>query len=121
MNRNVKFSHSLSRLLRGAVEFNLVSALLGQTNSGVFSRVSRAIAIAREHKVKVVLSSGAQHPDMIRSPLQISGLGSTLGLSTKEAAEGVSSIPLSIVAENLKKRSPEYIEEGVTIVIPSRR
>jgi RNase P/RNase MRP subunit p30 len=120
-NRNVRFSHSLASLLHGAVELNLIAALLGQTNSSAFASLARAISIAREHRVATVLSSGARAPQMIRGPLQIAALGRTLGLSEKESLEGVSSTPSCIVTRNLEKRSPAYVEEGVKLVIPTRK
>jgi RNase P/RNase MRP subunit p30 len=79
------------------------------------------MSIAREHRVKIVLSSGARSYEMIRSPLEITALATTLGLSEEESIRGVSSAPSSIVNENLKKRASNYIEEGVKIVIPSGR
>jgi RNase P/RNase MRP subunit p30 len=58
---------------------------------------------------------------MVRSPLEISALATVLGLKEEESIKGVSSLPSSIVVENRKKRSSEYIEEGVTIVVPRGR
>lgn len=118
-NRNLRFSHTFARLLRGAVEFNLVSDLWDQGNVWAFSRIRRAMTIAREHHANVVLSSGARNYEMVRSPLQMSALATTLGLPQEEAIRGVSSVPLAIITENRKKRSPEYVEEGVRIVVPS--
>jgi len=120
-NRNLRFSHTFARLLRGAVEFNLVSDLMNQGDGWVFSRTRKAITVAREHHVNVILSSGARNYEMVRSPFQISALAMTLGLTQEESIRGVSSTPLSIVTENRKKRAPEYVEEGVKIVVPSRR
>jgi RNase P/RNase MRP subunit p30 len=77
--------------------------------------------IAREHRVKVVLSSGARSYEMIRSPLEISALATALGLTEEESIRGVSLAPLSIVADNRKKRAADYVEEGVKIVVPSGR
>jgi RNase P/RNase MRP subunit p30 len=77
------------------------------------------MGIAREHRVKVVLSSGATSYEMIRSPLEISALATALGLTEEGSIRGVSSAPSSIVDENRKKRAPEYVEEGVKIVVPS--
>jgi RNase P/RNase MRP subunit p30 len=118
-NRNLRFSHSFARLLHGAIEFNLVSDLIGQGEGGGFSRVRRAIMVAKEHHVNVILSSGARKYDMIRSPFQMSALGTTLGLSKEESIRGVSSVPLSIVAGNREKRASDYVEEGVKIIVPS--
>ena len=120
-NRNLRFSHTFARLLRGAVEFNLVSDLAGQGDVWAFSRIRKAIMVAREHHANVVLSSGARNHEMVRSPFQISALAMMLGLTREESLRGVSSAPLAIVTENRVKRSPEYVEEGVKIVVPSRR
>ena len=120
-NRNTRFTHSFARLLRGAIEFNLVSDVVQPAESWAFSRMRKAMSIAREHRVQIVLSSGARSCEMIRSPLEITALATTLGLSEEESIRGVSSAPSSIVNENLKKRASNYIEEGVKIVIPSGR
>jgi len=119
--QNVRFNHSLARLLHGAFEVNLIGSLLTLTDIGILFRLRRAIAVAQEHKVKVVLSSGARNAEMVRAPLQLSAIASTLGLSETASVAGVSSIPLSIIAENVKKRKPECVEEGVKIIVPSRR
>lgn len=120
-NRKVRFNHPLANLLRGAFEFNLLSTLLKETDSGIFSTITKQTAIAREHKVKVVLSSGSTTPGMVRSPSQLAALGSTLGLTEEQSTEGVSSTPLSIVTRNSSLRSSEYIEEGVRVVLPKTR
>jgi RNase P/RNase MRP subunit p30 len=83
--------------------------------------VRKAISVAQEHHINVVLSSGARSFEMIRSPSEISALATTLGMRHEDSIRGVSSLPSSIIAENLRKRAPEYVEEDVKIVLPSRR
>jgi RNase P/RNase MRP subunit p30 len=121
VTHNVRFNHSLARLLHGALEINLIASLLTPTDAGVLSRLRRTIAVAQEHNVKVVLSSGARKAEMVRTPLQLSAIASTLSLSEAASTAGVSSVPSSIIAENVKKRKPEYVEEGVKIIVSSRR
>jgi len=113
-DRNLRFSHTFARLLRGAVEFNFVSDLAG--NPWAFSKIRKAILVAKEHHSEVVLSSGAKNQWMVRSPLQVRALAVTLGLGEVESMRGVSSVPLTIVTDNRRRRSPEYVEEGVKIV-----
>jgi len=122
-NRNLRFSHTFARLLHGAVELNVVSELTDRSQPAgmALSRLQKAIMVAKEHRAKIILSSGARDYAMIRSPLQVSALGVALGLSHEEAVRGVSSAPLSIVAENRERRAPEYVEEGVKLVAQSRR
>ena len=119
--RNVRFSHSLARLLHGALEINLIASILSSTDAGILSRLRKTIAVAQEHNVKVVLSSGARTAEMVRAPLQLSAIASTLGLGETTSTAAVSLIPASIITENAKKRKPEYVEEGVRIIVSSRR
>lgn len=117
-NRNVRFTHPLANLLRGNLEFNLISSLLGEAKGEVLSRVMKQAFIANEHKLKVVLSSGSTTPEMIRGPSQISALAKAVGLSGTRSLEGVSATPGSIIERSLFRRSHEFVEEGVRIVLP---
>ncbi len=117
-NQSVRFSHPLANLLRGALEINLISTLLPEVRGDAFQTIQKACSIAREHKVKVVLSTGSSHPEMIRSPLQLAALGRTMGLSEEQSLGGVSSTPLSIIVYNSIRRSAQFIEEGVQVVVP---
>ena len=120
-NFRVRFIHPLASLLSGALEFNLSSTFLGETKSEIFSRIAKEAAIAREHRSRVVLSSGCGSPTMIRSPLQISAIGAAIGLSSEQSSRGVRETPLSIVTSNLERRSREYVEEGVKLVMSKAR
>lgn len=120
-NPQVKFSHPLASLLRGTLEFNLISSFLGETRSEVFSRVAKEAAIAREHGSRVILSSGCTAPGMVRSPLQISAIGESIGLSKELSNQGICETPLSIIERNQERRSREYVEEGVKLVTARRR
>jgi len=115
-NFRVKFVHPLASLLSGALEFNLISTFLGETKSEIFSRIAKEAAIAREHRSRVVLSSGCMSPAMVRSPLQISAIASAIGLSSDQSSRGVRETPISIVMSNQERRSREYVEEGVKLV-----
>ena len=115
-NFRVKFAHPLASLLSGALEFNLISTFLGETKSEIFSRIAKEAAIAREHRSRVVLSSGCISPAMVRSPLQISAIATAIGLSSEQSSRGVRETPLSIVMSNQERRSREYVEEGVKLV-----
>jgi len=118
-NQSLRFTHTFARLLHGAIEFNLVSDLTEQPDMWPFLRIRKAMSIAQEHRVRVVLSSGARHHRMIRSPLQLMALASSLGLSREISTRGVTTEPSSILATNRAKRSPEFVEEGVKMIIPA--
>jgi len=120
-NPRVKFGHALASLLRGAVEFNLISTFLGETKSEIFSRIAKEAAIAREHRSKVVLSGGFSSAAMVRSPLQISAIATAIGLPKEQSNQGVSETPLAIIEDNQERRSLEYVEEGVKLVTLTSR
>jgi RNase P/RNase MRP subunit p30 len=120
-NHKVRFNHSLAGLLRGAVEFNLIAALQGQTNSNFISRTSKEMGISSEHKNRVVLSSGCTSPEMTRAPSQIAAIADALGLSLEQSRLGVSKVPEGIILRNLDRRSREYIEEGVKVILSKAR
>lgn len=123
-SQGLRFTHSFARLLQGAIEFNLASDIIGWRDGSVFSKMRKAIGIAQEHKVDVVLSSGAREPSLLRSALEISALGTVLGMCQEKSMKGITSLPLAIMSANLSRRSPHYVEEGVRIVatlIPAGR
>jgi len=117
-NRGVRFNHTVANLLQGALEFNLVSALLTNPADDTLSRLTNEARVTHQRKIKVVLSSGSYSPSMVRSPSQLSALGRSIGLSKVKCQDGVSTVPWSIVKRNLERRSEGYVEEGVRIVLP---
>jgi RNase P/RNase MRP subunit p30 len=114
--RNIRFSHAYANLLRGALELNLISSLLGTTSSETFSKLAKEAGISRSHNTRVILSSGSRSPETVRSPLQVSAIGMAIGLSREQSLRGVSQNPESIVRRNKERRSATYIEEGVRLV-----
>jgi len=120
-NSKVKFGHQLARMLRGAVELNAVSTFLGETRKEIFSRVAKEVAVATEHGSRVVLSSGCFSPGTVRSPMQISAIAASIGLSTERCVLGIGELPLSIIRRNQERRSPLFVEEGVKLVAQKQR
>jgi RNase P/RNase MRP subunit p30 len=119
-NPRTRFNHALANLLQGAIEVNLASGIRN-INSSIYAMITKGFSIAQEHNVKVVLSSGADRAEIIRSPIQIAALASTLGLSQRMALEGIGPTPMTILARNVKKREPGYVEEGVRVVLSTTR
>jgi RNase P/RNase MRP subunit p30 len=111
--RNVWFDHSIANVSHAALEFNLSTML---TERSPIQKSMKEISIAKEHEVKIVLSTGCTSPLMIRTPSQLSAIGTTLGLSRDQARDGVMKIPWLIVKQNVERRSNKYVEEGVSIV-----
>ncbi len=114
-NPRARFNHSLANVLRGALEFSLMSTLTG-AHLEVLSRIAREMIVARDHDTRVVLSSGSISHLTVRTPLQIAAVASSIGLSAEQSLKAISDIPQSIIERNLRRRSEDYVEEGVTIV-----
>jgi RNase P/RNase MRP subunit p30 len=112
LKRNVWFDHSIANVSRAALELN-VSSLYSE--SILITKLMKEIDIARQHKVRIVLSSGCTSPLMIRTPEQLSAIGMVLGLNVRQASDGVSAIPWSIIEQNVERRSKEYVEDGVRV------
>ena len=117
-NLKVRFNHSLANLLHGAFELNLSSILTSAKEGLALLRTRKELMLAREHGTRVVLSSGCASPLMIRSPAQLASVASTLGLLPHQSCLGLTGVPSSIIERNMFRRSTEYVEEGVTIVLP---
>jgi len=110
--RNVWFDHSIANVAHAALEFNLNTIL---TERGPIQKSMKEINIAKEHKVKIVLSSGSTSPLMIRTPPQLTAIGRILGLNEDQARNAMKT-PWLIVKQNVERRSNKYVEEGVSIV-----
>jgi RNase P/RNase MRP subunit p30 len=112
-NARIRFGHSFASQLRGSLEFNIMSTLLGETVRGKLSKLTKEAVIAQEHRNGIILSSGSASPAMIRSPSQIAAIGKLIGLSEGLRNRAVSE---AIISRNKQRRLPEYIEEGVKVV-----
>lgn len=117
-NNRVRFSHSLANMLHGTFEFNLTPVLISKSQGTVLSRTAKEASIAREHGTKIVLSSGCTSLSMVRSPLQIASVASAFGFSPEQSRLGVSEVPFTLIERNVFRRSSEYVEEGVRVVVP---
>lgn len=118
MNPKVRFNHSLANVLRGAFELNLSSILLRKNNDLILLRMAKEASIARQHGTNVVLSSGCASPSMVRSPSQVASVALMLGLSADQSRLGLTEVPFSLIERNMFRRSNEYVEEGVRLVMP---
>jgi len=118
MNPKVRFNHSLANVLRGAFELNLSSILLSKNNDLILLRMAKEASIGRQHGTNVILSSGCASPSMVRSPSQVASVALMLGLSADQSRLGLTELPFSLIERNILRRSNEYVEEGVRVVMP---
>ena len=113
MKRAIWFDHSIANVSQAALEINLSVLLLDGIH---FTQPIKEVNIARDHNVRIVLSSGSTSPMMIRTPQQLSAIGMMLGLNVEQARDGITTIPWSILEQNIERRSSQYVEQGVKVI-----
>lgn len=97
-----------------AIGFNLGSLIHLRGNARVreLMLMRTNLKHARKYRLAMVLTSNARSIYDLRSPRELAALGGLFGMTKKEAVEAMSTAPLEI----LRRKSPEYIQEGVEIL-----
>lgn len=79
-------------------------------------KIRRDLEVALENGLRVVASSGAKDPDMMRGPREIASLLKFLGMGAEGALASVSETPASLVKLNRMKLRGEIVCDGLRIV-----
>ncbi len=97
-----------------AIGFNLGSLihLRGEARVRELMLMKANLKHARKYKLSMILTSSARSIYDLRSPREMAALGGLFGMTREEAVEAMSAAPLGI----LRRKSPEYVQEGVEIV-----
>jgi RNase P/RNase MRP subunit p30 len=74
------------------------------------------VALAKEFKVPVVLSSGVGEARFLRMPRDLASLAYLFGLNEVEALDAVSVNPLRIVRANREKLGLSFVAPGIRVV-----
>jgi len=98
-----------------AIAFSFSSILNSKNKPQLLGRIIQNIKLCRKYKVKTIFASFAQTPFQMRSPHDLISLAIVLGMHPSEAKSSLQNI-LNIIKENQKKKSPEYVSEGIEIV-----
>ncbi|MFA4935274.1 MAG: RNase P subunit p30 family protein [Candidatus Methanoperedens sp.] len=67
---------------------------------------------ARKYELSMILTSNARSIYDIRSPREMAALAGLFGMAKEEAVNAMSAVPLAI----LKRKNPDYIQEGIEII-----
>jgi len=121
VGKDYEFNHILAKLAAKndvAIEFNMDALihLRGNPRIRALSGFQRNLKLARKYDVPMILASNAKSCYDLRAPREMIALASLFGMSEEEAIQALSTTPLRIVETNRKRKSPEYIMEGVEIV-----
>jgi ribonuclease P/MRP protein subunit RPP1 len=75
----------------------------------------REVAVAKEFKVPVVVSSGVGEEKFMRFPRDMASLAYTFGLDEVSGLDAVSTNPMVIVMRNREKLSSRFVAPGISI------
>jgi ribonuclease P/MRP protein subunit RPP1 len=74
------------------------------------------VAVAREFKVPIVISSGVGEERFMRLPRDMASLAFLFGLDETSALNAVSTNPAAIVTRNREKLSNRFVAPGISII-----
>ncbi len=97
-----------------AIGFNLgaIIHLRGEARVRELMLMKANLKHARKYKLSMILTSSAHSIYDLRSPRELAALGGLFGMTREEAVGAMSAAPLEI----LRRKSPEYIQEGIEIL-----
>ena len=101
-----------------ALEVDVKSLLIleGPPRVRLLSSLRREVAIAREFKVPVVISSGVGEEHLMRMPRDMASLAYLFGLDEASALDTVSTNAAGIVLRNREKLSSRFVAPGISVV-----
>ncbi|MDF1537567.1 MAG: RNase P subunit p30 family protein [Candidatus Thorarchaeota archaeon] len=88
----------------------------GLNRSRIIKAIRDCVTTATRANMKVVLSSGANTPVRMRSPVALFHIGMLLGLEENQAKEAILSTPSAILKENLKRLDGTQLRSGLEII-----
>jgi len=80
------------------------------------SSLRREVAVAKEFRVPIVVSSGASDELLMRKPKDLAALASLFDLDEAFAIEAVSTNPVAIVKKNREKLGPRFVAPGIRVI-----
>ncbi len=97
-----------------AIGFNLGSLIHLRWEARVreLSIMRKNLRHARKYNLLMILTCNAHSIYDLRSPREMTALAGLFGMTKEEAVEAMSASPCAI----LRRKSPEYIQEGIEIV-----
>lgn len=90
--------------------------LEGPPRVRLLSSLWREVALAKEFKVPVVLSSGVDEAQLMRMPRDLASLAYLFGLNEAEALDAISANPVHIVRANREKLDSAFVAPGIRVI-----
>jgi ribonuclease P/MRP protein subunit RPP1 len=98
------------------VDVKPLLVLEGPPRVRLLTSLRREVAIAREFRVPIVVSSGLSEMRLMRLPRDLASLAFLFGLDEAQGLDATSTIPAAIVARNREKLSNRFVAPGINIV-----
>ncbi len=98
------------------VDVKPLLVLEGPSHVRMLINLRREVAVAREFKIPVVVSSGVSEQSLMRFPRDMASLAYLFGLDEASALDTVSTNPETIIKRNREKLSSRFVAPGISIV-----
>jgi ribonuclease P/MRP protein subunit RPP1 len=90
--------------------------LEGAARVRLLSSLRREVALAKNFRVPIVVSSGVSNEFLMRKPRELASLTQLFDLDMAEALNAVSRTPFAIVKRNREKLNPNFVAPGIRVV-----
>ncbi|MEM1545828.1 MAG: RNase P subunit p30 family protein [Candidatus Methanomethylicia archaeon] len=81
-----------------------------------YTNLLRWVRIAYENKIPIIASSGANRPQILRSPFEIASILVSSGLDIKSARDSISTTPMKLIEQSILKTRGKLINKYVKIL-----
>jgi ribonuclease P/MRP protein subunit RPP1 len=98
------------------VDVKPLLVLEGPSRVRLLMSLRREVAVAREFRVPIVVSSGVSEERLMRLPRDMASLAFLFGLDEAQALDATSASPAAIVRRNREKLSSRFVAPGISIV-----
>ena len=98
------------------VDIKPLLILEGPPRVRLLTSLRREVAIAREFRVPIVVSSGVAEEWLMRLPRDLASLAFLFGLDEAQALDATSTSPAAIVRRNREKLSYRFVAPGITVI-----
>ncbi len=111
------FNHILARIAGDnsiTLGFNISSIIhmRGEARTRELVIMRSNLKHARKYGLQMILASNSYSHYDLRSPREMAALSGLFGMTAKEAVDAMSTAPLEII----KRKDPDYIQEGIEIL-----
>ncbi len=101
-----------------AIELNFHQFLSAgrKQRSHILAHMRRNVMLAEKYGANIVVTSGAESVWEMRAGRELAALAYVAGMSREQAVRTTSTIPESILARAMERKSPDFVLPGVRIV-----